>query len=66
MAWLHEQFNDFALGVAIIVWCSALLGLIRLLCTEPRETARKLCGVAAWFFALLAILWAAHLSDKYL
>jgi hypothetical protein len=37
-----------------------------LLLTEPRQTARKLCGVAAWFFALLAILWAAHLSDKYL
>jgi hypothetical protein len=34
--------------------------------TEPRQTARKLCGAAAWFFALLAILWAAHLSDKYL
>ena len=36
-----------------------------LLLTEPRQTARKLCGVAAWFFALLANLWPAHLSDKY-
>jgi hypothetical protein len=66
MAWLHQQYNDFTLGVALIFWGAVLVGLIRLLWTEPRQTARKLCGAAAWFFALLAILWAAHLSDKYL
>ena len=25
----------------------------------------KLCGMVAWFFALLAIFWEAHLSEKY-
>jgi hypothetical protein len=66
MAWLHQEFNGFALGVALIFWGAVLLGLIRLFWTEPRQTGAKLCGIAAWFLALLAILWTAHLADKYL
>jgi hypothetical protein len=45
---------------------SALIGLAGMLWNEPRETAAKLCGSIAWFFTLMAILWAAHLADKYL
>lgn len=66
MAWLYQQFNDFAFGIAVIFWASAIIGLVRMFVTEPRQTAAKLCGSLAWFFTLLAILWAAHLSDKYL
>jgi len=46
MAWLPPQFNDFALGVTLIFWVAVLLGLVRLLWTEPRQTASKLCGAS--------------------
>jgi hypothetical protein len=32
---------------------------------NPREAARRACWILAWFFAALAPLWSAHLSDKY-
>jgi hypothetical protein len=66
MAWLHEQFDDFALGVALIYGGTMFLGLVRQTWQDPRTMGARLCGVTAWFFALLAILWAAHLADKYL
>jgi len=63
---LQQQFQDFALGIALIFWGIALIGLVRMFRDEPRQTAAKLSGSLAWFFTLLAILWTAHLSDKYL
>ena len=65
-SWLWSQFQDFALGIALISGATALIGLGGMLLTEPRQTAAKLCGSLAWFFTLLAVLWAARLSDKYL
>jgi hypothetical protein len=41
MALLHQQYNDFTLGVVLIFWGAVLVGLIRLLWTEPRQTARS-------------------------
>ena len=59
MIWLQQQFEDFALGIAVIFWGFALIGLVRMFWTEPRQTAAKLCGSLAWFFTLLTILWVA-------
>ena len=65
-SWLWAQYKDFALGIAVIFWVFAIIGLLRMFIAEPRQTAAKLCGSLSWFCTLLAILWAAHLSDKYL
>jgi hypothetical protein len=66
VTWLLQLYKDFALGTAVIFWVWVLLQVVGAFVTEPRQAAAKACGVLAWVFAMLAILWAAHLSDKYL
>jgi hypothetical protein len=66
VTWLLQQYKDFALGTAVIFWVLFLIGIVRMFLADPRQTAAKLCGSLTWLFTMLAILWAAHLSDKYL
>ena len=65
MSWLWEQYCDFALGIAVIYGAYVLFDLACRFWQDPRGVGARICGSIAWFFTLLAILWAAHLSDKY-
>ena len=65
MSWLWSQFQVFALGVAFIFWGAVCIGAVRWAYVDPRGFGAKACGSLAWFFFLLAVLWLAHLSDKY-
>ncbi len=65
MIWLWQQFQDFALGVALLFWAWVVLQVFAYARVAPRPAARIACGLAAYAFSLLAVLWAAHLGDKY-
>ncbi len=63
MGWLVEQWGQFCFSGSLIV---IAIALGRWAVNEPRAFTRQLCGSLAWFFAIMAMLWMAHLSDKYL
>jgi hypothetical protein len=64
--WLWGQYRDFATGIALIFWALIFIGLARGAWAEPRRFGAKVCGSLAWFFFLLAALWGAHISDKWM
>jgi hypothetical protein len=66
MSWAWGELKDFALGCAIIFWVFAFIGLARMSRQDPLGMLRAICGGLAVVFATLALLWIAHLSDKYL
>ncbi len=66
MSWLWPQYQHFALGIGLMFWVWVLIQIVRNSYVAPRAAARTACGVAAGVFTLLALLWAAHLGDKYL
>ena len=56
MTWLWEQFNDFALGIAVIYGAHTLFDLACRFWQDPGGAGAKFCGSLAWFFSCLAIL----------
>ncbi len=54
-----------ALGIAGMFWAYVAVSLGRWLIRDPRQFGYVLCGELALLCGGLAILWAAHLSDKY-
>jgi hypothetical protein len=57
--------NSVALALLLVLGVWFLAPLVVAFLQRPRAMTAKLCGELALFFALLAILWAAHLGDKY-
>ena len=63
--WFWSQWQDFALGCAVIYSGFILLGLGRWASVDAHGLAAQVCGTLATAFAGLALLWAAHLGDKW-
>jgi len=66
MIWLWQQLKDFAFGAGLLFWAWVAMQAAAHLFEDPRSFARRACGIGAGFSAILAVLWACHLADKYL
>ena len=65
MMWLWHQFQNVALVIGGVFWIWVIWQIGLWARRDPRQFARVLCGDLALGFAILALLWAGHLSDKY-
>jgi hypothetical protein len=63
--WLLQQWQDFALGVAVIFWMWVAVKVVVAFIKDWRASAAALCGQLALASAIVAGLWTAHLSDKW-
>jgi cell division protein FtsW (lipid II flippase) len=66
VSYLWHQFGDLALVIAAVFWAWVIWRIIVWAKRSPRQFARTLCTELALLFGVLALLWAAHLSDKWL
>ncbi len=66
MTWLIQQWQDFALGLAVLFWVLVALRVVAAFFSNWRASAATLCGQLALLCAIVAGLWAAHLMDKWL
>jgi hypothetical protein len=63
--WIWKQYQDFALGLAGIFWVMIAMKVVVAFIKDWRASAAALCGQLALVSAIVAGLWAAHLSDKW-
>jgi len=66
LTWLWAQYEQVAISAAVAFWAWVLWRVVLAFVHNWRDAAAKLCGSLALLSAILALLWAAHLSDKYL
>lgn len=65
LAWLVQQFQDAALGLALWFWVAAIWATVGAFMRDWRKAAAVTCGVLALVSGGLAVLWAAHLWETW-